>query len=76
MLHNRVELKLDDLVSLETRSLSTWRTAVAVGAIVVAAGGTWAVLSAENETGTDKPGTGIDNAMISIFRIPFSLFHH
>lgn len=75
VLHNRVEVKLDDLVTLETRTLSKWRTAVAIGSVVVAASGTWVALSADNQTGGDKPGTGIDNNLISIIRIPLGLFH-
>lgn len=74
VLHNRIRIPTTDLVSLETRSLSTWRTGAVVGAILVAAGGTWAVIQSENATGTEKPGTGIDNAIITIFSVPLSLF--
>jgi Mg/Co/Ni transporter MgtE len=74
VLHNRIRIPTADLVSLESRTLSGWRTGVAIGAVLAAAGATWAVLSAENETGTDKPGTGIDNAILTIFRVPLSVF--
>jgi hypothetical protein len=74
VLHNRVEIQVGDLISLETRTLSTWRTAIAVGAVVAAASGTWAVLASENASGTDKPGTGVDNALITIFSVPLSIF--
>jgi len=70
VLHNRVEVDVSDLVSLETRTLSKWRTAVVVGAIVAATSSTYLVLSSNNQSGADKPGSGIDNAVISIFRIP------
>jgi len=74
VLHNRVEVDVSDLVSLETRTLSKWRTAVVVGAIVAATSSTYLVLSSNNQSGADKPGSGIDNAVISIFRIPLGIF--
>ncbi len=74
VLHNRVQIPFGDLVSLETRTLSTWRTVVAVGAVVAAASGTWAVVSAANQSGPDKPGSGIDNAVITIFSVPLGIF--
>jgi hypothetical protein len=74
VLHNRVEVDVGDLVSLQTRTLSTWRTLVAVGAVVAAAGGTYAVLDANNQSGPDKPGSDVNNAVVSIFRIPLGIF--
>jgi len=74
VLHNRVEVDVGDLVSLETRTLSTWRTVVAVGALVAATSGTWLVLSANNQSGADKPGSNTNNALIPIFRIPLGIF--
>jgi len=74
VLHNRVEVDLGDLVSLQTRTLSKWRTAVAVGSILAATSGTYLVLSANNQSGPDKPGSGTNNALIPIFRIPFGIF--
>ena len=74
VLHNRVEVDLGDLLSLETRALSKWRTAVTVGAVVAATSGTWLVVSSGNQSGPDKPGSGTNNALIPIFRIPFGIF--
>jgi hypothetical protein len=71
--HNRVRIPMGDLVSLESRKISRWKTAVALGAVVAAvAGGYTAVTGAENIDGKQKSGT--NNNIISIFSLPFTVF--
>jgi hypothetical protein len=72
--HNRVAIPLSELVTLESRSLSTWRTGLVVSAVAVAVGGAWVVVSGEGSR-DDKEKPGTNNAVISVFRIPFALFH-
>lgn len=72
-LANRIVIPSSELLGLESRTLSKWRTAVSIGAVIAAVGGTWAVVGGEPE-GSDKPGQGTDNAIISLFSIPFSIF--
>ena len=72
-LYNRVSIPFSDLVALETRKLSGWRTAVSVGAVVAGVTGGWAFVGG-GAGGEDKPKTDIDNAIITIFRIPLALF--
>ena len=70
---SRIAISFSDLVSLERRELSRWRTAVAVGAALVGVGGSWAVVGG-GSGGEDKPKTDIDNAVITWFSIPFAIF--
>jgi hypothetical protein len=72
-LYNRVSIPFSDLVGLETRKLSGWRTAVSVGAVVAGVAGGWAFVGG-SDTVDDKPKTDIDQAIITIFRIPLALF--
>ena len=72
-LHNRVAIPMSDLVGLESRRLSKWRTAVSVGAVVAGVAGGWAFVGGSDSV-EDKPKTDIDNAIITIFRLPFALF--
>ena len=71
-LHTRVRLSPGDLVGLESRTLSKWRTGVVVGAF---AGALVTGLSVFNGSAraVDKPGVGIDNARVSfpVFSLPF-----
>jgi len=69
--YNRVRLPLDDLVSLESRSLSRWRTGVTVGSVVAAVAAGWVVLSGETKV-DDKGKTGTDNAVRIRIPIGFS----
>jgi len=69
-LHTRVELAPADLVSLESRTLSKWRTATVVVAVVAAVGAGWTVVNGSSRA-RERPGTGIDNARI--LRPVFSL---
>ena len=62
VMYNRVRIPMTDLVSLEERKISTWRTAVVVGALAVGIGSAWAIVS-DNQTSADKPGGGTDNAV-------------
>jgi hypothetical protein len=70
---NRVSIPFSDLVGLEARRLSTWRTAVSVGAVVAGVAGGWAFVGGSDSV-DDKPKTDIDNAIITIFRLPVALF--
>jgi hypothetical protein len=72
-LYNRVSIPFSDLVGLESRKLSTWRTAVSLGAVVAGVAGGWAFVGGSDSV-EDKPKTDIDNAIITIFRIPLALF--
>lgn len=72
-LYNRVSIPFSDLVGLETRKLSGWRTAVSVGAVVAGVAGGWSFVGG-GDGGEDKPKVDIDNAIITIFRIPLALF--
>ncbi len=74
VLHNRIRIATSDLVSLESRTLSKWRTGVAIGAVVAAVSGTWIVASSGDTNTGDKPGQGTDNALITIFSVPLSFF--
>lgn len=68
-LHNRVRITMDNLVSLEDRKLSKWKTAVSLAAVAAGVTGAYiAVTGAENPPEKDKTGT--NNNVISIFRIP------
>lgn len=60
--NNRVRIPLDDLVSLESRTLSKGRTAAVVGALVAGVTTGFVVLTGD-EKGNDKPKTGTDNAI-------------
>ena len=68
-LHTRVKLDPGDLVSLESRTLSKWRTATVVAALLAAVGTGWTVING-SANAVDKPGAGIDNAriLVPIFR--------
>lgn len=69
-LHNRVRITMDNLVSLEDRTFSKWKTAVSL--VAVAAGVTGAYIAVTgSEKAPDKGKTQTDNNVISIFRIPF-----
>lgn len=72
-LHSRVSIPFSDLVSLESRTFSRWRTAVSVGAVVAAVAGSWTFIGGGTELG-DKEKTGIDNAIIPFFSVPFAIF--
>jgi len=61
-LHTRVTIPLSEVVTLESRTLSTWRTGLVMGAVVAAVGGAWTALSGESSV-NDKPKTGTDNAI-------------
>ena len=67
-LHNRVAIPLSELVTLETRTLSKWRTGLVIGGVVAAVSGTWAALGGQDLFG-DKPKTGTDNAVVTMFRL-------
>lgn len=69
-IHNRVVIPFSDMVSLETRRFSTWRTVALVGGIAAAVGGGWAIVDG-NESADEKPKEDIDNAIISI---PLGIF--
>jgi hypothetical protein len=60
--HNRVRISFEDLVSLERRRISPWRTGVALSALGAAVGTTWVLISGDKESG-DKPRVGSDNAI-------------
>jgi hypothetical protein len=64
-LHSRVEIRPGDLVSLESRTLSKWRTAAVVGVLAAAVVGSWSTITGQAQV-TDKPGVGIDNAILSL----------
>lgn len=72
-LNNRVAIPFTDLVTLESRTLSTWRTAAAIGAIAAGLTGAWVAVTG-NQKVNDKPKTGTDNAVIPIFSLPFAIF--
>lgn len=61
-LHSRVVIPVGELVSLESRTLSLWRTSLVGGVIVAAVSASWVALSGES-TVDDKPKTGTDNAI-------------
>jgi hypothetical protein len=60
--NNRVRIPLDGLVSLESRTLSKWRTAVALGSVVAGVTAGFVVLNGDDNA-NDKPKTGTDNAL-------------
>jgi hypothetical protein len=70
--HNRVMIPSADMVSLESRRFSTWRTVAMVGGIAAAVGGGWAIIDG-GESSDDKEKGGVDNAIITIFSIPFGI---
>lgn len=72
-LNNRVAIPFADLVSLESRKLSRWRTALTLGAVAAGLTGAW-VAATGDEGVNDKPKTGTDNAVIPIFSLPFAVF--
>jgi len=68
--YNRISLPLSDVVSLEARSLSRWRTSVTVGAAVAAVVAGWVIISGETKV-DDKGKTGTDNGIR--IRIPIGV---
>lgn len=70
---SRVTIPLSELVSLESRTLSRTRTALAFAIVAAGVGGGWAAVKGGDNV-EDKPKTGTDNAIITIFRIPFGIF--
>lgn len=70
-LNNRVAIPFQDLVTLETRSLSKWRTGVAIGGVAAGLVGAWAAVTGAQKV-EDKQKTDVDNAIITIFTLPFS----
>lgn len=72
-LRNRVAIPLSELVTLETRTLSKWRTGLAIGAVAAAVGGTWVAVSGRTSV-EDKGKPGTNNAILSTFRIPLGVF--
>lgn len=73
-LRNRVSIPFTELVALEARELSAWRTGVVIGALAAGIVGTWAVSTSGDDAIADKPGTGVDNAIITLFRVGVGLF--
>ena len=71
--YNRVSIPFTDLLALEGRSLSKWRTAVSVGAVVAAVAGGWSFLGG-GDSSEDKPKTDIDNAVLPWFSISVPFF--
>lgn len=67
-LTNRVYLPFEDLVTLESRTLSKWRTWTVVGAVVGGVVTSWAVVGGGKDT-ADKDKSGTDNAVV--LRFPF-----
>jgi hypothetical protein len=72
-LNNRVAIPFEDLVTLESRRLSTWRTAATLGAVAVGLTGAWVAVTG-NQKVDDKSKTGTDNAVIPIFSLPVAIF--
>lgn len=72
-LRNRVSIPFTELTALEARELSAWRTAVVIGALGAGVLGTWAVSTSGDADIGDKPGTGVDNAVIALFRMAVGL---
>ena len=72
-IHNRVSIPFSDLVTLERRQFSTWRTAVSVGAVITAVAGSWAFIGGGSKI-DDKQKTDVDSAIIPLFSIPFTIF--
>ena len=68
--HNRVDIPRADVVALETRELSTWRTVAVAGvlAALVGYGGYEVFNSGDDAEGKPKPGT--DNAWVPLIRVP------
>lgn len=66
-MHNRVRIPQDGLMSLESRTLSAWRTGAVMGALVAAVAATWVVVG-DDHTAPEK-GPPEQNAAIRI-RIP------
>ena len=70
-LKNRVYVPFSDLVTLESRTLSKWRTFTVLGAVVAGVTAGWVIVDGGDPV-ADKPKTGTDNAMI--LRIPIGIF--
>ena len=62
-MNNRVRIPLDGLVTLESRTLSKWRTGVAVGSLVAALSATWVVVTDNDVPPDDRYPPGTDNAI-------------
>lgn len=70
-IHNRVDVPRADLVAVESRELSVWRTA-AVGAVLVALvgyGGYEAFNSGDDEEGKQKP-PDVESIRIPVISVP------
>jgi hypothetical protein len=61
-LHSRIVIPAGELVTLESRTLSAWRTSLVGGIIVAAVSASWVAISGES-TVDEKPKTGTDNAI-------------
>ncbi len=72
-LRNRVRIPFGELVSLEERHLSTWRTVVTLGVLGAGVGTTWVLFSGD-KAASEKPGTGTDNGIR--IRIPVGIGFH
>jgi hypothetical protein len=64
-LHSRVQIQPGDLVSLESRAFSRWRTATVGAALVAAVVTGWAVANSGATPG-DKQGNGQNNAVLTV----------
>jgi len=72
-LRNRVYVPFEDLVTLESRTLSKWRTFTVLGAVVAGAAAGWIIVDGGDPV-ADKPKTGVDNSLIPLFSIPIGFF--
>lgn len=72
-LKNRIHISFDDLVTLESRSLSKWRTGAVVGALVAGITTTWVVVGGGDKTG-DKEKPGVDNNVVIRIPLRFGLW--
>jgi len=66
VLYNRVTVPYTELVALESRALSKWRTGVVVGAVVAGVVKGWTVLGGDGSL-TDKQKTDTNNAVVPLF---------